>query len=1086
MPEPDPINSPSWSHSPTNASRISTSPSRDSFTADTLSSNTSISSAGLYPSGQNQVPSLVPPPVGQERRSTKSIFQWGIPAELLPPMPVPLDSISGLTLGDAGQLTMNLNLPEASEQPRMKFSVEQITVADLEQPVEIWSLSSLARWIYELVVSFDAEFSVHDVHQLLTRLFMFRMKNLRWDLADSLAHSAVESLIRQQFISDASDILYLSSSGPEVSGVITDLTGDEWACYSYGPHDPQMMCYASKCLQRLSSRPLPSSSMHTTKATLGNLAPAPTVTGTTVFSSSSIDKPFEPMTSMDLEAVLDPNTTLEMNWRRFWNLEEVDIQDVDPKLVKLQFAIHELIMSEVSFVRDLVTYLDVYGEIELLKGLSVMSNQEQFCARVFGRIRSILAQNKHLLIQMLERQASQGPYIYDIADIITKWAKNSRTIQAYGDYAEDYLWTENHLRQELAKSTRLQNWMEERAKDPRINGKPHSFFFHRVLPRLARYQLLLSAVLKYTSEETVSERQSVQRAIETTTDLTRQCDDRVAKQKRVLDVQNLKAHIVFKSTAVTADLKLGDKRRKLIRRGDMVRKGDMKMDWVDTHTLLLDNFLVLSKTREGLNGTAFYVTKAPIPLDLLVLESDSEEGVVKVSSRLTLTRHGPTEEPDPSAVDNERSPVLYPLKITHLGSNGQKYLLFIPNKPERSQWARAIVEAKQSRAQLAFARSAEPFRFAQISDGFSYPESEAPYLSVPIPDTPLFRAVTSTNPEDGSRVILRRKVNCLVPVGAAYLLGTDYGLWLGHENQWMRVLNSPQRVLKLQVLETMNAVFVVCGDHNLSWYPLDQIIARGLGDKRHVLGTRLNRQRKVIDFSVSFHCGRVVLMYMQQGGILKVIEPIKSHGLIAMDTIEKAGIDRPSSCIDSFRELDKLQLSSDVTRVIPLIKSVILTTSKYFEWVTIDAKQTVKLPVGSAITKEMQYYGRPIRMIKLDASHFLKCFESCYVICDYEGKDCIQPTTWFLEKISDCAFYAPYLILFSQGGEMIEIRYVEEFPGRLVQLITGKDIKLLSNDDECVYFRMAHPWIVGRQLILQMIGNEIVRDTGSSWQSSST
>lgn len=1113
--------------------------------------------AGLSPKNASPVRrkavDMIPQSV-YPQRPTKSIFQWGIPSELLPPMPVPVDAIGGLKLGREGRYTMNLDLPEVPplDPIRASFSVEQLTVSDFMQLHELWSLSSIARWIYKMVIQFDADIKIADMITALTKLFLYRVPALEWSIAEKIASSVIDSLSSQNFINQSSaPLLVLRTSGPPVSGVVTLLSGHE-GCYSNSrPFTPgNTCCYSSRCLReprytqttRVATIPRADGSKRKVSLRAPSIQRAPSLrvssgsarpvpVGDSRVSSGTNNKDMEskfhsPVVFED-DALFDPFATLEMNWRKYWHLEEADLSNIDPKLIKMQFAYHELIMSEVAYVRDLRIYLDVYGEIELMKGLSVMKDQEIYCARVFDRIRAVLKTNELLLSQLLAEQTSQGPYIHTIGRWIIIWAEHHLTLAAYQQYSDDYLWADSHLRKDLSTNQRLQKWMEERAKDPRLTGRPHSFFFHRVLPRVARYQLLLGAILKYTPESATYERKLIQESIDACNKLTKACDERVAKQKEVLDVQNLKAHIVFKSSAVTADLKLGDKKRKLLRRGNLIRKGDMKMEWVDTHALLLDNFFVMSKTRDGMNGTALYVTKPPIPLDLLVLESADEEGVTKMSSRLTLVRHNVTSSDGvtgnhnsvssvntansssgsgnnkggssttPSApstveeyppIDKDKNQALFPIRISHLGSGKSGYVLFAPTLPERNHWVKAIVEAKQARAKLAFARSAEPFSFIKLSDQFAYPEAETPHLPVPIPDTPLFRAIG--NIQDLDRIVLRRRVNCMITIGSMYLAGTDFGIWLGRLDsnkhyEWTRISNIPQRIVRLEVLDSLNLLLVLCGDHNLIWYPLDQMVARGLGDTKKSLGIRLNQHRKVVDFSVAYHRGRVVVMYLQQGGTLKVVEPIRSHGASSMSTLKQAGLISSTCCVDSFREADRMVTSNDTHRVTPFLKSMILTSSKSFEWATLDTKRPVKIPTGKN-PKEMQYWGRPIRIIKLDNSQLLLCYETCYVICDISGNIGVQPTTWFLEKVSSCAYYAPYLILFSQGGEFIEIRYIEEFPGRLVQIITGKDIKLLAETDDDILIRMAHPWVPGRQVLLQLIGNEVIRDNFSTSYSSST
>ena len=54
--------------------------------------------------------------------------------------------------------------------------------------------------------------------------------------------------------------------------------------------------------------------------------------------------------------------------------------------------------------------------------------------------------------------------------------------------------------------------------------------------------------------------------------------------------------LVFKNN-VKVDLGLKDPTRKVIHRGDVSRKSDNKLEWLDVHLILLDNFLIMTKRR---------------------------------------------------------------------------------------------------------------------------------------------------------------------------------------------------------------------------------------------------------------------------------------------------------------------------------------------------------------------------------------------------------------------------------------------------------------------------------------------------------
>ena len=66
--------------------------------------------------------------------------------------------------------------------------------------------------------------------------------------------------------------------------------------------------------------------------------------------------------------------------------------------------------------------------------------------------------------------------------------------------------------------------------------------------------------------------------------------------------------LVFKSTS-KVDLGLKDAGRKIIHQGDVTRKSDNKLKWLDVHLILLDNYLVMTKRRRDRGVERYYVSK---------------------------------------------------------------------------------------------------------------------------------------------------------------------------------------------------------------------------------------------------------------------------------------------------------------------------------------------------------------------------------------------------------------------------------------------------------------------------------------------
>jgi len=74
-----------------------------------------------------------------------------------------------------------------------------------------------------------------------------------------------------------------------------------------------------------------------------------------------------------------------------------------------------------------------------------------------------------------------------------------------------------------------------------------------------------------------------------------------------------------------------------------------------------------------------------------------------------------------------------------------------------------------------------------------------------------------------------------------------------------------------------------------------------------------------------------------------------------------------------------------------------------------------------------------------------------------------------------------YLVLVDQGGGFVEVRNAVN--GRLRQVVSGRDVKLLDDgqrgpggEEGTVKIAMQHPELEGRQVVVEMLVNEGMRE----------
>jgi hypothetical protein len=462
-------------------------------------------------------------------------------------------------------LMNQLNLPTIP-QSRQQFEAHKLSSRDFDRCEEVWSLQCLGEWI-ALFFSEQRDMRYEEVTKALTGLFTHHIPTLNPIRAERVSLQVLDTLVESGFLSYDEEHVITFKLDVEVCGVLPLMTG--YGCYSNRCHDDDnlstLRCYSPRC-----SRTLP------LKRHEVNI--------------SELD-----------------DTTSNSDWAAYWNLDEEQVSELDKQLVKRQYAIHELIVGEESYVRDLTTLSDVFGKSLLAQNPPIMRKQREFWDDAFGPVQALVECNtKYLLTDFKHRQRERGPFIDGVADIILNWAKHAKDV--YVHYADTYLLVDKRLRNERESNTSFANWFNQVSKDPRTRGTPHSFYFHRAIPRLARYSLLLGTIKK-TTPSSHPEIELLDRAIAECDVITSLCNSRLEQVEKKVEIIDLKDQIRFKSNEEKVDLRLEDKKRKVIRRGDVTRRGDYRLDWIPTHLILLDNFLVISKIRKGLHGSEYYVTK---------------------------------------------------------------------------------------------------------------------------------------------------------------------------------------------------------------------------------------------------------------------------------------------------------------------------------------------------------------------------------------------------------------------------------------------------------------------------------------------
>ena len=679
-----------------------------------------------------------------------------------------------------------------------RFTPSKLGALDFKKCEEPWSLMSLQKWLLQVTSpEQNTELKEADINEALAALFTHKVPTMNITDAETLSHRVVSDMYAAGTLIQTEEWVKLMPGF--MSGVIFQMTMA--GCYSPAVHEhfiPNMRCYSHHCQKTLKKVNLQS----------------------------------QPMRSAE-------------GWAEYYKLTKEDLEGRDKKELERQNILHEIVSTEENYMMTLdvlrTLFRDTLSKSE--PSIIVPQRKDRFIRDVFGRVDMVkLANEEHLLPQLKYRQQEQGPWIVGFSDIFRQWIRKAKT--AYVDYANDFPRADYLVRQEMDSNIEFRNFVEKARHDKRSNRLPLDSFLKSPISRLQRYTLLLSTVLKNMKEES-EEKTGLRLALNEVKAVALECDARVADMQRKIDLADLSNKLVLRPGMQQAvELNLDHFGRELIFRGDLQRMGTNRFTWLDCHGLLFDHYLVLAKTvaqraEQGGKLDRYDVSRLPIPMDLLILESANDQPVQKstyvkgITSVTTVT--GRTSTPSdpsnlgrtPSSVstapstlshvntnssttsaptvatlgEGKEDRILYPFKVKHLGR--ETYTLFAPSESARKDWCNKLIEAKTKHAAALHAQNAEPFRLRVMADSaFVYDAFGGSGKGVVIKGTPVDRATQEVEHrfKDTGRPgpICRARVNCATIFTTPYpgkqmvAVGTDYGVYiseLDNPRGWTRVSN---------------------------------------------------------------------------------------------------------------------------------------------------------------------------------------------------------------------------------------------------------------------------------------------------------
>ncbi|KAH6855056.1 CNH domain-containing protein [Chaetomium sp. MPI-CAGE-AT-0009] len=943
---------------------------------------------------------------------------------------------------------------------RKKFVPSKLTAADIKRCAEPWALSGITSWIREMAEG-EPDLKRKTIEEGVLKLFCAKVPTMNVADAELLSARVVDSMFSAGILIPEEE--WVKFGKGQLSGVLWQLTGS--GCFAPKLHEDEgiaprlhdngipVRCYSHHCGRTLKK--------------------------------------------VNLDNMMSEEDVVVLDWATFHGVTKDDIKSKHKKEVERQNVLHEIVTGEEDYMGQLDVLRLLYRDwLRAWQPPIIAANRmDKFLDAVFGKVDAVQQINKeHLLAQLKYRQQEQGPWIVGFSDLFREWIRKARPI--YVEYCSSFPYASYLVRKEASRNLLFRQFLDVVRDHKRSKRLEWTTFVKAPITRLQRYGLLLETVKKNMPGES-EEKTNLERALDEIKKVTHECDEKVAEMTRKVELLELQSMLVLRP-GFQSVLNLDHLGRELLKQGDLQRQGSKGVRWVDTHALLFDHYFILSKavpSKDGRSDKKYDVSKEPIPMPLLFLESLNDDPVAKQKSltapltRTTAATGSGTQLNKVASNGSERpglehtatgssmaslntrltsagaddGKIIYPFRIKHLGH--EIYTLYASSAQERATWCQAIIEAKTRHARALHAQNAEPFRLRVISDcAFAYDSASllGRQPSVSIRGTPLDRAIREMEqvhgPGRGPPPVSRATVNCacaFTSFGKSLIaIGTDYGVYISEVSNargWVRSVQI-SKVTQIAVVEEFSVCLLIA-DRSLISYPLDVIapvsnFAAPSHDNPRRAPQRLAKD--VAFFATARMKDRMLLFYKRKEGMhntFKVLEPVFQKATEKRSRLfssRRAG----SGATESFRDYDAFYIPTDCFSLNLFQNYIAVATSKGFELLTLDKKVTQSIPRDLSQPAIANIASRikephPLGMFKLNDQEFLLTYGDCAVYVDKHGeisRTLIMEYSGKQRKAKAATMFGQYLLLFND--DYVEVRNAEN--GRLRQIIAGRDVRCLD------------------------------------------
>ncbi|CAG8523760.1 4631_t:CDS:10 [Paraglomus occultum] len=289
--------------------------------------------------------------------------------------------------------------------------------------------------------------------------------------------------------------------------------------------------------------------------------------------------------------------------------------------VKRQEAIHELVLTEQSYLCDLQMIIQTfYSPLQ-----SRLSSSE--LTTLFANIDDILLVNTALLSDLEQRQ-EEGIVVECIGDVFLKHADN---LTCYIEYCGNQMNASKFLIMRRSADRELDQFLKKQQQEPQCRNLDLSSFLLQPMQRITRYPLLLRQILHYT-EKDHTDHENMMQALKKAESVLEETDEAIRDQENKLKIAEITKIVDFETLGEKLELTSMTKfvgKRQYIMEGPLQKaKSSRKL-----YGYLFNDMLILcEQLRNPSRGYKYTLYRPPIPLNEIVVKDGGSD---KISFQLT-------------------------------------------------------------------------------------------------------------------------------------------------------------------------------------------------------------------------------------------------------------------------------------------------------------------------------------------------------------------------------------------------------------------------------------------------------------------